>query len=113
MTRKSHPEPVASESVQMLYEKGRQCVKEMDYHQAATFFARSLQLDPDHLPTLAAFALIMYTTNRIQRALPLYQAALKLSPNNPAILTGIGNCYGAEGDFAKATDHYERALYRP
>ncbi len=94
----------------MLYQKGCECVLERDFHQAAEFFARCLRMQPEDLPTLLAFAAALYSTNRIQPALAEYREALRLSPNNGSILTAIGNCYGAEGDFAQAASYYERAL---
>src|SRR5205807_135897 len=43
-------------------------------------------------------------------AMTAYKRALRLSPDNPGILNGIGNCYRADGNVIKARTYYERAL---
>lgn len=111
-TRKETPPASSStaESLESLYEKGRQCVLERDFVQAATFFSRCLRMAPDNLSVLVPLALVLYKTGRIQQAMTMYRKALPLSPDDPGILTGIANCHMAEGDFAKATAYFERAL---
>lgn len=110
MTGNSRPEPMAPESLQVLYEKGCQCLKRRDYVQAGALFEQCLQIEPGYLPAMISVGFVLQTRSRIRPALTVYRRALKASPNNPVILNGIGRCYSAEGDFEKAAAYFQRVL---
>jgi tetratricopeptide (TPR) repeat protein len=49
---------------------------------------------------------------KIDDAIHEYQAALRLSPEDPALYTALALLYEKEGRFAEAADTYERSLAR-
>jgi Flp pilus assembly protein TadD len=52
-------------------------------------------------------------TDRPQDARAAWTAALKLSPENTAVLTNLGMSYAASGEREQAIDHLQRAAARP
>jgi len=102
--------PAASESTDTLFEKGRQCLLNMDYLQAGALFEQCLAIQPDHVPALINLAEVLFTRSHIGPALTVYNKALTLSPNNPIVLNGIGTCYTVERNIDKAIRQYEKAL---
>jgi Flp pilus assembly protein TadD len=70
-----------------------------------------IKLEPDHSEALNALGYsLVDRTDRFDEALPLIQRALKLSPNNPAIIDSLGWLYFRQGNIKDAGPLLERAF---
>jgi tetratricopeptide (TPR) repeat protein len=83
---------------------------EGDPARAAPFFARALELRPEHAPTLVWLGDTYLALGRPEAAEPLFRRALAIDPTLAAAIAGLGRAALAARDYTAAADHLERAL---
>jgi tetratricopeptide (TPR) repeat protein len=101
---------VSPDSIEELYRKGKQHLEEKEFDQALACFNHIIKIQPNHLDALASAALALLLSGRPQLALKTYRLALHLAPHNAVFLNGIATCFMVQGDFDKASSHFEKAL---
>ena len=77
---------------------------------AAESFARALNLQPKHVPSLVWLAEMRLASNQPEEAERLLETARNLEPQSGAVLYGLGRAALARQDYANAVKHLEAAL---
>ncbi|WP_267222086.1 aspartyl/asparaginyl beta-hydroxylase domain-containing protein [Dyella silvae] len=81
-----------------------------DVMQAEQYFARLLQVDPNHLEALQFLASRHLVRGDAVRALAMLITASQLEPHNPGILHQLGTVQMAVGDLPGAVDSLRRCV---
>ena len=77
---------------------------------AAEQFARTLSLQPNHVPSLIWLAEMRLASNQPDEAQRLFDRARAIEPQSGAVLYGLGRAELARQDYANAVKHLESAL---
>ncbi len=77
--------------------------------KALEYYQKNLDLDSANMDSAYNSGLILFELNRIDEALPRFEKALSLRPDDPAFLEMAGRCYIHKGDFHKAIEYLEKA----
>ncbi len=80
---------------------------------ALPFLSRAAQMKPTDWRMLSAEAVVRDQTGDHEGARARFEAALKLSPNNPAILNNLGVSYLLSGDSVNAEKYLRMAATAP
>jgi tetratricopeptide (TPR) repeat protein len=78
--------------------------------KAAPFFEETVRLRPDDLAALVWLADAYLQEGKPDAAEPLLMRALSQQPNVSAAVFGLGRVAAARRDYARAVEHFERAL---
>jgi len=78
--------------------------------QAQRLFESYLKVQPKHLETLNALALLTFQTEQYDKAVEYLSKAVKLSPRVAGLHNNLGNAYQKLGKIQEALDSYQRAL---
>jgi tetratricopeptide (TPR) repeat protein len=70
---------------------------------------KTLQADPDNVPALTRLANLMHDAGMWPQATVLYERAVRITPNEPNLLTDLGICYQNQQMFDKAIAMFELA----
>jgi tetratricopeptide (TPR) repeat protein len=68
-----------------------------------------LELDPSNPDAAYNAGLILFSQNRIGEALPFFEKAVNLKPDDPAYLEMAGRCEIHQGNLEKAVEYLEKA----
>jgi tetratricopeptide (TPR) repeat protein len=71
---------------------------------------RAIQLKPDLISAYFLIANAYIAQNKIDQAKDEYQKIIEKNPNDPGAHTILGSLYDHKDDYARANEHYERAL---
>jgi len=78
--------------------------------EAITSYERALELNPDHVPTLAKLGRTLAASGRVAEARGRIGRALELEPGSPDTHNALGAAVAQEGDWDTAWRSFERAL---
>ncbi len=76
-------------------------------------YERALKLDPKGVDQRVAYARLLFTLGKLDRAEALVDAALRISGQRADALYEKGRCLLERGEFAKAAEYGEHALAAP
>lgn len=74
------------------------------------WFARALEVEPSHLPSLIRSARLLFDSRRLDDAEERYRRVLELAPESAAACFGLGKLAIDRKEYEKAVEHLERAL---
>ncbi|MBW8001356.1 MAG: tetratricopeptide repeat protein [Planctomycetes bacterium] len=77
---------------------------------AQKLLERTIELTPDYYPSLLKLADIYYKTQKIEKAKTAYEKCLKLAPENPYALLGLGRIELDNSNWLKAQDYLQRTI---
>jgi len=93
-----------------LYNKALELIKADKPSQAKRDLEKAIKFDPNFFQAHTSLGTIYEREGLYKRALNFYQKANTLYPNNPIILTNIGNAYRMLGDTKNSLKSYRYAL---
>jgi len=73
-------------------------------------FARAVELNPSHAPSIIELAEFAYQEGRLDDALARYRKILAMKPDHVLAIWGLGQVYLAKGAYEEARTHLERVL---
>lgn len=79
-------------------------------HEAQTYYAKVLQLAPQHLQAFHLLGIVALQTNQPQRALTILRGVVTALPQSAAAQNDLGNAQFQLGQFASAICSYEQAI---
>jgi Flp pilus assembly protein TadD len=103
----------APDHVDALLEVGRARIQESRAFYGIDFLRRAQTLAPRDWRPLSLLGVAYEQVSRPEDALAAYDEALRLSPENPAVLSNIAMFHAARGDAARAEPLLRRAAVRP
>jgi DNA-directed RNA polymerase subunit alpha len=98
------------ENADLLYHAGMCCDLTGQYDQAEKHYARALELEADHEPTLFRLAYNHDLRGEDKEALELYEKLRTVKPPRVAALINLGVMYEDRGDFMRASECFEQVL---
>jgi tetratricopeptide (TPR) repeat protein/peroxiredoxin len=103
-------------SAEALYGMGSVYLKQQKNDQARESFERTVKLHASYPDTLANawnnLGLLATRENKTVEAIPLFQEALRMNPDNAVALENLGNAYRQQKDWGKAQEALEKAVQR-
>jgi tetratricopeptide (TPR) repeat protein len=78
--------------------------------QAQAYFAKALQLTPDHEKALNNMGLSLYAQGRTAEALNYYKRAVKVNPGTIETYVNMGIAFRSRGDLTQAAEVFQKAL---
>ncbi len=81
-----------------------------EYGQAVHFCAEALRLDPQHLGAMSLYGRLKAILGHHQEAREIFSAAVKLAPENAALLVELASILRGMGDFDAARDNLKKAV---
>ena len=101
-------------SAEALYGMGSVYLKQQKNDQARESFERTVKLRASYPDTLANawnnLGLLATRENNTVDAIPLFQEALRMNPDNAVALENLGNAYRQQRDWGKAQEALEKAV---
>jgi Tfp pilus assembly protein PilF len=88
----------------------RTIVRNADWRDERTLFAKTLDQDPDNPRAHAAVAGLAKREGNIRGAIAAYQRSLEINPDYPIALNGLAELYARQGRYEEAEQLLKRAL---
>ncbi|HRZ76229.1 MAG TPA: tetratricopeptide repeat protein [Bacteroidales bacterium] len=76
---------------------------------AEQYLTRSVEADPGYVTSVENLGIVYGMTGRMERSLELLKKALELEPDNPRIMTNIGNTLRTMGREQEAEEYFKHA----
>jgi len=89
---------------------GMTLVSSGDFTEAANYFKRTIELEPDHVEALINLGAVFGRTRNVELAVKSLQRAVELSPDSIPARVNLAAALSASGEFAAAVPHYEAIL---
>ncbi len=86
---------------------GMTLVSSGDFAEAANYFQRTIELEPDHVEALINLGGLFGRARNLELAVKTLQRAVELSPDSIPARVNLAAALSASGDFAAAVPHYE------
>ena len=104
----------AAEPAKVVFDEAVRALAAGDYETAERGFQSVLRGQPGHIAALSNPGVIYSRTNRADRAIAVYQRALKLSPDDKALLLNLGLVYLRQEAHSRALprDFRQRQQFR-
>jgi tetratricopeptide (TPR) repeat protein len=83
--------------------------QEEDWNTAIDLHQQAYDNDPTYYKAIVSLARLKAQLGKLDEAIPLYEKALDITPNDPLRHAILGGCYLAHGDELKARAYYEEA----
>jgi tetratricopeptide (TPR) repeat protein len=80
-----------------------------DWREAAALFARAVALLPDSIAAQSGLAVALVNSDRLEAAVPVFQAALRLDPKSAELHDNFGQVLNALGRKREALEHMDEA----
>jgi TolB-like protein/Tfp pilus assembly protein PilF len=81
-----------------------------DYEEAARFYTKAMELDPNHARVLNGVAGFLMTLERFDQSIVIYRKLIERDPVNAKFPYNMGLAYLYTGDFAAATEAFDKAV---
>ena len=81
-----------------------------DFAEAAKYFQKALELEPDNHEAINNLGYVYEKMGRFGSAKGIYERALKLHPENVETIINIGKVLELEGNFHAAVNQYQNAI---
>jgi len=81
-----------------------------DSEAAEALYRKVLFKSPERSEALFELSVLLYETSRFEEASRFLERLVRLSPNEPALLTNLGECYRRARDLPRAAATFERIL---
>ena len=79
-------------------------------NEAAAFYVKALNLNPQHFPALINLGILFSQVNRYEETQQLYDRALAINPRDVQVINNYGRLYKAMGLTDKAIEWYRKGL---
>ena len=89
---------------------GMTLVSSGDFAEAANYFQRTIELEPDHVEALINLGAVYGRARNLDLAVKTLQRAVELSPDSIPARVNLAAALSASGEFAAAVPHYEAIL---
>ena len=83
-------------SIAQVHEQGK------DTEEATAQYEKALTVDPKHLDALLCYAHMQDRLGQLDKAIDLYQRAIKAHPRNPSPANDLGLCYARQAKYEEA-----------
>jgi tetratricopeptide (TPR) repeat protein len=94
------------------YLRGILLYRQDQFPQARKEFETTLNLVPDHGPTLNNLAVTLYQQQQMGAAFHQFDRAMVVAPNDKLLMTNVAEALDAQRDLQKNSDSYRRAARR-
>jgi glycosyltransferase involved in cell wall biosynthesis/tetratricopeptide (TPR) repeat protein len=101
---------VESKNIETLIEQGETAAREGDYVRAEALLREAEVADSTSTRVLKARGAVCLAQGRIAEAVSYFDRALKVTPHDPNLLTGLGMCVAVSGQPVEAMPVFERVL---
>lgn len=81
-----------------------------DIHERIKVLEGLLAKDPEDLGARVELGNMYYDSGQFDKAIPHYQKAVEIKPDQPNILSDLGTCFRETGDPARAVQFFEKAF---
>ena len=81
------------------------------YYESLSKYKNAISMNPNCKEAYLNKGIVLNTLNIIPEAIKSFEDCLKLSPNYPPALIGIGNSYLKSGDFQKALSYWHTDVH--
>jgi glycosyltransferase involved in cell wall biosynthesis/tetratricopeptide (TPR) repeat protein len=101
---------VDAKNIETLIEQGETAAREGDYARAEALLREAEIADAASTRVLKARGAVCLAQGRIAEAVSYFDRALKVTPHDPNLLTGLGMCVAVSGQPVEAMPIFERVL---